>query len=150
MNKTILSLWWETKNGCTTSILNISGYLKNEFWFKFKYVHSPELHIFSKDWHIAIGIKIHDDVMKWKHFPHYWSFVRGIQRLPVNSPHKGQWRGALLFSLICILLSKHSLDWWFEAPLCPLWRHHNVLLMVYSWCCQSWTYIEKGSHLNLT
>ena len=28
-------------------------------------------------------------------------FVRGIHRWPVNSPHKGQWRGALVFSLIC-------------------------------------------------
>ena len=28
-------------------------------------------------------------------------FVRGIHRPPVNSPHKGQWRGALMFSLIC-------------------------------------------------
>ena len=44
---------------------------------------------------------IHDDVIKWKHFPRYWPFVRGIHRSPVNSPHKGQWRGALMFSLIC-------------------------------------------------
>ena len=43
----------------------------------------------------------HDDVIKWKHFPHYWPFVRGIHRSPVNSPHKGQWRGALMFSLMC-------------------------------------------------
>ena len=43
----------------------------------------------------------HDDVIKWKHFPCYWPFVRGIHRWPVNSPHKGQWRGALMFSLIC-------------------------------------------------
>ena len=43
----------------------------------------------------------HDDVIKWKHFPRYWPFVRGIHRLPVNSPHKGQGRGALMFSLIC-------------------------------------------------
>ena len=43
----------------------------------------------------------HDDVIKWKHFPRYWPFVRGIHRPPVNSPHKGQWRGALLLSLIC-------------------------------------------------
>ena len=28
-------------------------------------------------------------------------FVRGIHRSPVNFPHKGQWRGALMFSLIC-------------------------------------------------
>ena len=43
----------------------------------------------------------HDDVIKWKHFPRYWPFVRGIHRLPVNSPHKDQWRGALMFALIC-------------------------------------------------
>ena len=44
---------------------------------------------------------LHDDVIKWKHFPRYWPFVRGIHRSPVNSPHKGQWRGALMFTLIC-------------------------------------------------
>ena len=35
-----------------------------------------------------------------KHFPRYWPFVWGIHRSLVNSPHKGQWRGALMFSLI--------------------------------------------------
>ena len=39
--------------------------------------------------------------MKWKHLLRYWSFVRGIYRSPVDSPHKGQWRGAFMFSLIC-------------------------------------------------
>ena len=48
-----------------------------------------------------ISERTHDDVIKWKHFPRYWPFVRGIHRSPVNSPHKGQWRGALIFSLIC-------------------------------------------------
>ena len=42
----------------------------------------------------------HHDVIKWKHCPRYWPFVWGIHRSPVNSPHKGQWRGALIFSLI--------------------------------------------------
>ena len=41
----------------------------------------------------------------WRHqmetFSRYWPFVRGIHRWPVNSPHKGQWRWALMFSLIC-------------------------------------------------
>ena len=32
----------------------------------------------------------------------YWPFVRGIHRSPVNSPHIGQWGGALMFSLICV------------------------------------------------
>ena len=43
----------------------------------------------------------HDDVIKWKHFPRYWSFVWGIHRSPVNSTHKGQWRRVLMFYLIC-------------------------------------------------
>ena len=47
----------------------------------------------------------HDDVIKWKHFPRYWPFVRGIHRSPVNSPHKGQWRGALMFPLICVWIN---------------------------------------------
>ena len=46
-------------------------------------------------------VSSHDDFIKWKHFPRYLPFVRGIHRSPVNSPHKGQWRGALMFSLIC-------------------------------------------------
>ena len=36
------------------------------------------------------NIIYHDDVIKWKHFPRYWSLVRGIHQSPVNSPHKGQ------------------------------------------------------------
>ena len=43
----------------------------------------------------------HDDVIKWKHFPRYWPFVRKIHRSLLNSTHKGQWRGALMFSIIC-------------------------------------------------
>ena len=48
-----------------------------------------------------IGLKFHDTVIKWKHFPRCWPFVRGIQWSPVNSPHKGQWCRTLMFSLIC-------------------------------------------------
>ena len=47
------------------------------------------------------NVCFHDDVIKWKHFPRYWPFVQGIHWSPVDSPHKGQWRGALMFSLIC-------------------------------------------------
>ena len=56
--------------------------------------------------HNTLEIVLHnrisrDDVIKWKHFPRYWLIVRRIHRLPVNFPHKGQWRGALMFSLSC-------------------------------------------------
>ena len=49
----------------------------------------------------------HDDIIKWKHFLRYWPFVQGIHRSPVNSRHKGQWRGALMFSLMCAWIN----DW---------------------------------------
>ena len=72
----------------------------------------------------------HDDVIEWKHFPRYWPFVRGIHRFPVNSPHRAQWRGVLMFSLIFDLrlnnrLSKQSWGWWFETLWRLLWRHRN-------------------------
>ena len=78
-------------------------------------------------WYFSVECNYsHDDVITWRHFPHYWLFVRGIHRSPVNSPHKGQWCGALMFSLICALnkwLSKQSWDWWFETPS-RSWRRH--------------------------
>ena len=56
-------------------------------------------------YHDFISLAWHDDVIKWKHFSCYWPFVRGTRRSLVNSAHKGQWRGALMFPLICAWLS---------------------------------------------
>ena len=44
---------------------------------------------------------VHGNVNKWKHFLRHWPFVWRNHRCPVNSPRKGQWRGALMFSVIC-------------------------------------------------
>ena len=65
-------------------------------------------------------VHAHDDVMKWKHFLHNWALVRGIHRSPVNSPHKGQWRGALRFSLICARTN----GWVNNQDFGDLRRHH--------------------------
>ena len=62
----------------------------------------------------------HDDVIKWKHFPRYWPFVRRVYWSPVNSPHKGQWRGALMFSLICDWIN----HWVNNRDASNLRRHH--------------------------
>ena len=76
----------------------------------------------------------HDDVIKLNHFPRYWPFVREINWSPVNSSHKGQWCGALMFSLICAwtngwLSNRDTSDLrQFETPSCSLWRHCNVML----------------------
>ena len=53
---------------------------------------------------VVLG-QFHDDVIKWKHFPRYWPFVRGIRRSPVSATLKGQWRGALVFSLIYVWIN---------------------------------------------
>ena len=71
---------------------------------------------------------IHDDLIKWKHLPRYWPFVRGIHRSPVNSPHKGQWCGALMFSLICVWIN----DWVNNreaGDLIPYRAHYDVTVM---------------------
>ena len=70
----------------------------------------------------------HDDVTKWKLFPRYWPFVRGIHRSPVNSPHKGQWRRALMYSLICARIN----DWVNNREAGDLRRHQahcDVIVM---------------------
>ena len=43
---------------------------------------------------------LHYDVIKWKHLPRYRPFVRGIHKPLMDFPHKEQWQGALMFSLI--------------------------------------------------
>ena len=79
---------------------------------------------------------LHDDVIKWKHFPRYWPFVRGIHRLPVNSLHKGKWRGAMMFSLICAWIS----GWINNDEAGDLRRHrvhYDVTVMLKSSHCKS-------------
>ena len=59
---------------------------------------------------------------QWKHFPRYWPLVRWIHRSPVNSQHKGQWRVALMFSLICSWIN----GWVNNHEAGDLWRHFDV------------------------
>ena len=67
------------------------------YWDLYTLCQVFKLHRHDWVWHkhfLGLGLfRIsHDDVIKWKHFQRY--------RSPVNSPHKGEWRGALMFSLI--------------------------------------------------
>ena len=82
-------------------------------------------------WRKAIlSTSYHDGVIKWKHFPRYWPFVRGIHRSPVNSPYKGQWHGALMFSLICAWIN----GWVNNREASDLRRHRaHYDVNVYLW-----------------
>ena len=70
---------------------------------------------------------LHDDVIKWKHFPRNWPFVQGIHRSPVNSPRKGQWRRAW-----CFLWStpEQTLEETLETPV--VWE--AIMLIMTSLC----------------
>ena len=78
---------------------------------------------------VCLIIKWDDDVIKWNNFPRNGPFVRGIQRPSADSPHKGQWRRALMCSLICT---------WANAWACIICAgdlrrhraHNDVLVMV--------------------
>ena len=74
-----------------------------------------EIHTSLRWWSVPVRHEIHDEVIKWKHFPRYWPFVRGIHR-----SHKGQWREALMFSLICTRIN----GWINNREAGDLRRHH--------------------------
>ena len=74
----------------------------------------------------------HDDVIKWKHFPRYWPFVRGIHRSPVNSPSQRPVKQSFdaFFDLhLNIRVSKQSTHQWLETPSRPWWRHSKGMVM---------------------
>ena len=74
-------------------------------------------------------------------FPRYWPFVQGIHRPPVNSAHKGQWRGALMFSLICVSIN----GWVSNGGAGDLRRyrdHYDVIVM-------NWIKIERSAATKL-
>ena len=86
----------------------------------------------------ASNAESHGDVIKWKHFPRYLPFVRGIRRSPVNSPHKGQWREALMFSLICAWVNG-----WVNNREAGNLRHHRAHFDVTAMIYMSWRHLIK-------
>ena len=106
-------------------------------WQKFR---QPEGRINERNEKQHQSTNRHDDVIKWKHFPRYWPFVRGIHRSPVNSPHKGQWRGPLMFSLICVWING-----WVDnreaGDLRCYHAHYGVTVMV-TWPPLIWNHLS--------
>ena len=78
----------------------------------------------------------HDDVRTRKRFPHYWSFVKGIHQLPVDSPHKK----ALMFTLMSALTVEQTVE------LSVIWD-----AMILIWChCDIWDWSEILCYLKGT
>ena len=77
----------------------------------------------------------------WRHqmetFSALLAVCAGNSPLPVNSPHKGQWRGALMFSLICAWINA----WVNDREAGDLGRHrahYDTIIMSriphWHWC----------------
>ena len=69
----------------------------------------------------------HDAVIKWKHFPPNWPFVRGIHRSRWIPRTKASTRSFDIFFDLRLnkRLSKQPWGWWFETPSWSLWRQCN-------------------------
>ena len=94
-------IWWQINPRHHNNVTWVTRCLKSESTRLFVQASDKETHelrITSRLWGKSTT---HDNVIKWRHFPRNWPFVRGIHRSPVNCPHKGRWRGALMLSLIC-------------------------------------------------
>ena len=89
---------------------------------------------FSKFCDIMIELELipqHDDVIKWKHFPCHWPFVRRIHRSPVNSPHKRQVTRS--FDVFFHLrLNKRLINTREAGDLRRYHAHYDVIVMISS------------------
>ena len=126
--KSLISIYHVVKHECVLTSLpvlqrfcsafsNLTNFERSHAWLCIMHVwyfphlmqHSDfqnyTLKINAIIWHCKKIPITRDDVIKWKNFPRYWSFVRGIHWSPLNSPHKGQWCRALMFSLISAWIS---------------------------------------------
>ena len=80
----------------------------------------------------------HDNVMIWKHFPHYWPFVSKIHQSPVFSRHKGPLIRILdaFFVLSLDKLVKKTVEWVMNLDDTTLmWRHWMTCFVFRKpWC----------------
>ena len=86
------------------------------------------------------------DAIKWKYFLRYWPFVRVIHRSPVDSPHKGHWCWALMFSFICAWTNgwidnqdagdfrRHCAN--YDITVMVIWKQRMLSTDPTSICCQ--------------
>ena len=92
-------------------------------WLMLNFDNPFEVEVWNR--HIVKTLEVlassHDDVIKWKHFPRNWPFVRGIYRSRWIPRTKGQWRGALMSYLICVCIN----DWVNNREAGDLRRHRG-------------------------
>ena len=107
LNKQSICLWFETPR-CSCDHYNVPWNIHMSLWCLMLWLYTS-----SWCWN-------HDDIIKWKLFPRCWPFVWGMHRSLVDSPHKGQWRGALMYAWTNGRANSPD-----ETPWRSLWRYCN-------------------------
>ena len=140
--KPLSEKWWAIVNG---SLVNISKLNFNQNTTVF-FDENVFANIFLLKWPpFCLGLNVitysptichycRPRSTRWRHqmetFSALLAICAGNSPVPVNSPHKGQWRGALVFSLICAWIN----DWVNNREAGDLRRrrsHYDVIVMTY-------------------
>ena len=94
----------------------------------------------SQSFYFAHMTEMWQVISKWLHqmerFSALLALCAGNSPIPVNSPHKGQWRGALMFSLICVWIN----DWVNNREagvLRQVMRSFDISLLLASTSCRT-------------
>ena len=146
--------YWPFMRGCRWFETPLHWAQSTSLWSAMVHVSRDIFGVFEK-----CGL-ISKNIRKWKQWkkritkfcPNIWqpilltdSFT--FHQSPVNSPHKGQWRGALMFSLICTWIN----GWVKNREAGDLRRHraHYDVIVMWRWpvsncsnrvwyLCKSW------------
>ena len=87
--------------------------------------------------------KNNGDVMTWKGFPHYWPFVGGIERWPMDSFHK--WQVMWTFDIF-LLASVWTNCWKHNRRACEL-RHIDAHLTSLRWAMNSFVTLKWNTRV---
>ena len=98
-----LSVLSETSRGISANMW--VGQCASYWWRRFG--SGNLIYVYIHGYHVLILNAFHDDIMKWKHFPCYWTFVRLNKQL-----------------------RKQSWGWGSETPSRSLWRHCSGNIIV--------------------
>ena len=99
-------------------------------------------------WWLAVHRIGISDQTWWRHpmetFSELLAICTGNSPVPVNSLHKGQWRGALIFSLICVWING-----WVNNREAGDWRRYRAHYNVMEIAGHQWFPSQKASDAEL-
>ena len=107
-------------SGCPPSFSsNMEGERRGPCWIKKYVVHWCQVIVPRPQW-------------AWRHQMEALSVLLALYEGPVESPHKGQWRGALVFFYACLnkLFSKQPSCRWFETPSRSCNKYFSITIFI--------------------